>query len=52
MKITIFTSKFEDEGEITSIETLKYNFGTIEIATDNFADSNKLGKGGFGAVYQ
>ncbi|KAI3948671.1 hypothetical protein MKW98_027737, partial [Papaver atlanticum] len=28
------------------------DFITIKVATDNFADSNKLGQGGFGAVYK
>lgn len=25
---------------------------TLRIATDNFAENNKLGEGGFGAVYK
>ncbi|MCL7023822.1 hypothetical protein MKW94_011864, partial [Papaver nudicaule] len=28
------------------------DFMTIKVATDDFADSNKLGQGGFGAVYK
>ncbi|XWS23657.1 hypothetical protein CRYUN_Cryun28dG0033900 [Craigia yunnanensis] len=28
------------------------NFGTIRITTNNFSDENKLGQGGFGAVYK
>jgi len=31
---------------------LQYNFNTIRDATNGFADSNKLGQGGFGAVYR
>uniref|UniRef100_A0A7N2MRM2 Cysteine-rich receptor-like protein kinase 29 n=2 Tax=Quercus lobata TaxID=97700 RepID=A0A7N2MRM2_QUELO len=38
--------------EITSAEALQYNFGTIRVATDDFSDANKLGQGGFGAVYK
>ncbi|GMY32332.1 putative receptor-like protein kinase At4g00960 [Fagus crenata] len=37
---------------ISSVETLQLDFGTIKIATDNFSDANKLGQGGFGAVYK
>ncbi|KAK4485122.1 hypothetical protein RD792_007733 [Penstemon davidsonii] len=32
-------------------ESLQYDFDTITTATNNFSDDNKLGKGGFGAVY-
>ncbi|XVF25966.1 hypothetical protein REPUB_Repub13aG0259500 [Reevesia pubescens] len=38
--------------EITSAESLQFDFGTIRIATNNFADENKLGQGGFGVVYK
>jgi hypothetical protein len=37
---------------ISSVESLQLDFGTIKIATDNFSDANKLGQGGFGAVYK
>ncbi|XP_062087458.1 cysteine-rich receptor-like protein kinase 44 [Humulus lupulus] len=37
--------------EILSVESLQYNFDTIKLATDNFSEENKLGHGGFGAVY-
>jgi len=30
---------------------LQFNFDTIRVATEDFSDSNKLGQGGFGAVY-
>ncbi|XP_057424958.1 cysteine-rich receptor-like protein kinase 10 [Lotus japonicus] len=40
-----------DEDEITIAESLKFNFDTIRVATNDFSDSNKLGEGGFGAVY-
>ncbi|KAB1202744.1 Cysteine-rich receptor-like protein kinase 10, partial [Morella rubra] len=29
-----------------------FDFGTIRVATDNFSEANKLGQGGFGAVYK
>ncbi|KAM4099612.1 hypothetical protein ACB094_05G004900 [Castanea mollissima] len=38
--------------EITSVESLQFEFSTIRAATDNFSDANKLGKGGFGVVYR
>ncbi|KAI8001222.1 Cysteine-rich receptor-like protein kinase 25 [Camellia lanceoleosa] len=47
-------SRLKDENveEINIVESLQYNFDTISIATDNFSDVNKLGQGGFGAVYR
>ncbi|KAF9589560.1 hypothetical protein IFM89_025686 [Coptis chinensis] len=38
--------------EISNVESLQFNFGTIREATDNFSDANKLGQGGFGSVYK
>ncbi|KAK4485130.1 hypothetical protein RD792_007742 [Penstemon davidsonii] len=32
-------------------ESLQYDFDIIKTATNNFSDNNKLGEGGFGAVY-
>ncbi|KAL2484002.1 Cysteine-rich receptor-like protein kinase 10 [Forsythia ovata] len=40
------------DNEISTVETLHYDFGTIRAATDNFSDANKLGQGGFGIVYK
>ncbi|GKV53072.1 hypothetical protein SLEP1_g59620 [Rubroshorea leprosula] len=40
------------ENEIESVESLQYDFSTIRAATNNFSDENKLGQGGFGAVYK
>eukprot|EP00261_Vitis_vinifera_P017123 XP_010646639.1 PREDICTED: putative receptor-like protein kinase At4g00960 isoform X1 [Vitis vinifera] len=40
------------EDEILSVESLQFNLGPIRNATNNFSDSNKLGQGGFGAVYK
>ncbi|KHN01554.1 Cysteine-rich receptor-like protein kinase 29 [Glycine soja] len=49
-----FEFKREDnyEDEITLSESLHFNFDTIRVATNEFTDSNKLGQGGFGAVYR
>ncbi|KAI6704388.1 hypothetical protein NL676_007350 [Syzygium grande] len=41
----------EVEDEISMVESLQFDFSTIEAATDNFSNSKKLGQGGFGAVY-
>ncbi|KAJ9690095.1 hypothetical protein PVL29_012646 [Vitis rotundifolia] len=40
------------EDEILNVESLQFNLGPIRDATNNFSDSNKLGQGGFGAVYK
>ncbi|XP_051128442.1 cysteine-rich receptor-like protein kinase 44 isoform X2 [Andrographis paniculata] len=41
-----------DMEEIDTIESLQYDFFVISKATNGFADANKLGEGGFGAVYK
>jgi len=38
--------------EITTAESLQFDFGTIETATKKFSKDNKLGEGGFGEVYK
>jgi len=41
------------DGELVSAEELSFmDLSTILAATDDFSDSNKLGKGGFGTVYK
>lgn len=43
----------EDAGtEITTVESLQFDLGTIEAATNKFSEVNKLGEGGFGEVYK
>ncbi|KAL3740528.1 hypothetical protein ACJRO7_021760 [Eucalyptus globulus] len=37
--------------EISTAESLQFDFSIIRAATDNFSDSRKLGQGGFGVVY-
>ncbi|KAB1202814.1 Cysteine-rich receptor-like protein kinase 29 [Morella rubra] len=44
--------KFESVDDIIRVESLHFDFGTIKVATDNFSEANKLGQGGFGAVYK
>ncbi|XP_027927838.1 uncharacterized protein LOC114184726 [Vigna unguiculata] len=41
-----------EENDIEGIEVPCYTFASILSATDNFSDSNKLGKGGYGPVYK
>ncbi|KDP20816.1 hypothetical protein JCGZ_21287 [Jatropha curcas] len=38
--------------EIKNVKSLQFDFGTIRVATNNFSEENKLGQGGFGAVYK
>ncbi|XP_076907094.1 cysteine-rich receptor-like protein kinase 10 isoform X2 [Bidens hawaiensis] len=38
--------------DIGHAESLQYNFSIVKSATNNFSEDNKLGKGGFGAVYK
>ncbi|XP_021719465.1 cysteine-rich receptor-like protein kinase 8 [Chenopodium quinoa] len=42
----------ENDDETRSYMSLQYSFDTIRVATDNFSDANKLGRGGFGFVYK
>ena len=43
----------DDDTEKFSFEdSLQYDFEIIRSATDDFSDANKLGQGGFGAVYK
>ncbi|KAK3188266.1 hypothetical protein Dsin_027827 [Dipteronia sinensis] len=41
-----------DANDITTVESLQFDFGTIEAATNKFSTNNKLGEGGFGEVYK
>ncbi|KAH9608345.1 hypothetical protein KSS87_002053 [Heliosperma pusillum] len=43
----------DDAGEdFTTIDSLQYDLATLKSATNNFANENKLGDGGFGSVYK
>ena len=38
--------------DIGKPESLQYSFSLVKAATNDFAKDNKLGQGGFGAVYK
>ncbi|ESQ55029.1 hypothetical protein EUTSA_v10024603mg [Eutrema salsugineum] len=53
VKKTYDTAAADDEGDdITTAGSLQFDFKAIEAATDKFSICNKLGQGGFGAVYK
>lgn len=37
---------------ITGEQSLQFDFDTLQDATNNFSDDNKIGSGGFGNVYK
>ncbi|XP_022140077.1 cysteine-rich receptor-like protein kinase 26 [Momordica charantia] len=45
-------TKRGSEEEIPTVGFLQFDFDIIRIATDGFSDANRLGEGGFGAVYK
>ncbi|KAM7473809.1 hypothetical protein LguiB_021052 [Lonicera macranthoides] len=47
-----FFGKSRAASEISNLEFLQYDFGTLRVATDNFSDANKLGNGAFGVVFK
>ncbi|KAI9127959.1 hypothetical protein K1719_000952 [Acacia pycnantha] len=47
---SILTENFGEEG--SNLRSLQFSWPTIEAATNKFATENKIGKGGFGAVYK
>ena len=38
--------------DVSAEESLLYDYEELVVATDNFSSRNKLGQGGFGAVYK
>ncbi|KAI8525201.1 hypothetical protein RHMOL_Rhmol13G0210800 [Rhododendron molle] len=38
--------------DISSVQSLQYDLGTIQAATNNFSEDHKIGEGGFGQVYK
>ncbi|KAM7490233.1 hypothetical protein LguiA_033154 [Lonicera macranthoides] len=45
-------TKETDAIEITDVPSLQFDLGTIQAATNNFSNENKIGQGGFGMVYK
>lgn len=37
---------------LMTVESLQYDFTTLQYATNNFSDFLKIGEGGFGVVYK
>ncbi|TVU19895.1 hypothetical protein EJB05_36076, partial [Eragrostis curvula] len=46
------THGYLDEEEMRGFEPIVYDLSTLQAATDNFSEQNKLGQGGFGPVYK
>ena len=38
--------------DITTAESLQLDYRSIQTATNDFSESNKIGQGGFGEVYK
>ncbi|KAL1556335.1 non-specific serine/threonine protein kinase [Salvia divinorum] len=51
-KKTEHTTLQGEQEVVSAEESLLYDFKQLAAATDNFSNSNKLGEGGFGAVYK
>ncbi|KAK2644363.1 hypothetical protein Ddye_019558 [Dipteronia dyeriana] len=51
-KKNITTEDEIDGNDILTAETLQFDLGTIQAATNRFSIDNKLGSGGFGVVYK
>ncbi|KAL0762622.1 hypothetical protein Bca101_078773 [Brassica carinata] len=45
-------AKKADTAGITTVRSLQFDFKTIEVATNNFSERNKIGRGGFGDVFK
>ncbi|KAK7840909.1 cysteine-rich receptor-like protein kinase 22 [Quercus suber] len=45
-------AEIDADDQISVVECLQFDFVKIRVATLNFSDANKFGKGRFGAVYK
>ncbi|GJX28672.1 putative receptor-like protein kinase [Tanacetum coccineum] len=46
------TTRLPESMDIGTAESFQYNFRSVKAATNDFSEENKLGEGGFGAVYK
>jgi hypothetical protein len=46
------SEKVKSQQSMENVHSLLIDFSTLKAATLNFHESNKLGEGGFGAVYK
>ncbi|KAK2358055.1 cysteine-rich receptor protein kinase [Trifolium repens] len=51
-KLRIYLSEAEEDLDENGSDLIVFGYLTIKVATDNFSEENKLGEGGFGAVYK
>lgn len=51
MKEFIDSDQFKEDDK-TDIDVPFFDLKSILVATENFSEANKLGKGGFGPVYK
>ncbi|KAI7999845.1 Cysteine-rich receptor-like protein kinase 25, partial [Camellia lanceoleosa] len=49
---SINTTTKADEDASQTVDSLRFDFATIRVATNDFSNANKLGQGGFGWVYK
>ncbi|ESQ55010.1 hypothetical protein EUTSA_v10024598mg [Eutrema salsugineum] len=50
--VVIFKRRKQNQDTTLQSESVQFDLKTIEVATSNFSESNKLGEGGFGEVYK
>jgi hypothetical protein len=51
-KLRIYLSAAEEDLDENGSDLIVFSYLAIKVATDNFSEENKLGEGGFGAVYK
>ncbi|KAL9231096.1 hypothetical protein vseg_006359 [Gypsophila vaccaria] len=46
------SSPMGNKDDFMTAESLQYELATLQVATNNFSNENKIGRGGFGVVYK